>query len=160
MRIWLASVLLIPLAIQAGHWSLEPVRRPSLPALGQAQQPANAIDAFVLAKLAEAGLDPSRLAKRPVLIRRLHLILLGIHPSPAEVASFVNDSRPDAWERRVDRVLDDPRLGERWAQHQSEQSSRVAGAQPAPTEARREATGGLVDEFILAVCVGLQFLDF
>jgi len=117
MRIWLASVLLIPLAIQAGHWSLEPVRRPSLPALGQAQQPANAIDAFVLAKLAEAGLDPSRLAKRPVLIRRLHLILLGIHPSPAEVASFVNDSRPDAWERQVDRVLDDPRLGERWAQH-------------------------------------------
>ncbi|MEC8972688.1 MAG: DUF1549 domain-containing protein, partial [Verrucomicrobiota bacterium] len=117
MRIWLASVLLIPLAVQAGHWSLEPVRRPSLPALGQAQQPANAIDAFVLAKLAEAGLDPSRLAKRPVLIRRLHLILLGIHPPPAEVASFVNDSRPDAWERRVDRVLDDPRLGERWAQH-------------------------------------------
>ena len=67
MRIWLASVLLIPLAIQAGHWSLEPVRRPSLPALGQAQQPANAIDAFVLAKLAEdCGLGDDEVAAAAV----------------------------------------------------------------------------------------------
>ena len=43
--------------------------------------------------------------------------MLGMHPSPVEVAAFVNDPQPDAWERLVDRVLDDPLLGERWAQH-------------------------------------------
>ena len=117
MRIWLALVLLIPLTARAGHWSLEPVRRPAVPALGQAQKPANAIDSFVLKRLAGAGLAPSLLAGRPVLIRRLHLVMLGMHPSPGEVAAFMNDPRPDAWERLVDRVLEDPRLGERWAQH-------------------------------------------
>ena len=71
----------------------------------------------MLAKLNEAGLAPSHLAKRSVLVRRLYLVLLGLHPSPKEVAAFVNDFRPDAWERLVDRVLNDPRLGERWAQH-------------------------------------------
>ena len=117
MRIWLALALLIPLTARAGHWSLEPVRRPAVPALGQAQKPANAIDSFVLKRLAGAGLTPSRLAERPVLIRRLHLVMLGMHPPPVEVAAFVNDPRPDAWDRLVDRVLEDPRLGERWAQH-------------------------------------------
>jgi hypothetical protein len=117
MRIGLALVLIFPLATWGGHWSLEPVRRPVPPALGQAQRPANAVDSFVFAKLAKGGLAPSRLAGRPVLIRRLHLVMLGMHPSPREVAAFVNDPQPDAWERLVDRVLDDPRLGERWAQH-------------------------------------------
>jgi len=117
MRIGLALVLIFPLATWGGHWSLKPVRRPIPPALGQAQRPANAVDSFVFAKLAKGGLAPSRLAGRPVLIRRLHLVMLGMHPSPGEVAAFVNDPQPDAWERLVDRVLDDPRLGERWAQH-------------------------------------------
>ena len=117
MRIGLALVLIFPLATWGGHWSLKPVRRPVPPALGQTQRPANAVDSFVFAKLAKGGLAPSRLAGRPVLIRRLHLVMLGMHPSPGEVAAFVNDPQPDAWERLVDRVLDDPRLGERWAQH-------------------------------------------
>ncbi len=117
MRIGLALVLIFPLATWGGHWSLEPVRRPVPPALGLAQRPANAVDSFVFAKLAKEGLAPSRLAERPVLIRRLHLVMLGMHPSPGEVAAFVNDPQPDAWERLVDRVLDDPLLGERWAQH-------------------------------------------
>jgi len=117
MRIWFLMVLFFPLAAWAGHWSLEPVRRPALPAVGQARRPANAVDSFVFAKLAKGGLAPSRLAERPVLIRRLHLVMLGMHPSPGEVAAFVNDPQPDAWERLVDRVLDDPRLGVRWAQH-------------------------------------------
>ena len=117
MRIGLALVLIFPLATWGGHWSLKPVRRPVPPALGQAQRPANAVDSFVFAKLAKGGLAPSRLAGRPVLIRRLHLVMLGMHPSPGEVAAFVNDPQPDAWERLVDRVLEDPLLGERWAQH-------------------------------------------
>ncbi len=117
MRLWLAWILVFPLAAWAGHWSLEPVRRSAVPAVGQAERPANAVDSFVFAKLDEAGLSPSRLAKRSALVRRLYVVMLGMHPSPAEAAAFVNDSRPNAWERLVDHVLDDPRLGERWAQH-------------------------------------------
>ncbi len=117
MRLWLAWILVFPLAAWAGHWSLEPVRRSAVPAVGQAERPANAVDSFVFAKLDEAGLSPSRLAKRSALVRRLYVVMLGMHPSPAEAAAFVNDSRPNAWERLVDHVLDDLRLGERWAQH-------------------------------------------
>ncbi|MED5381495.1 MAG: hypothetical protein VYC47_02910, partial [Verrucomicrobiota bacterium] len=67
MRIWFLMVLFFPLAAWSGHWSLEPVRRPALPAVGQARRPANAVDLFVFAKLAKAGRAPSRVAKRPVL---------------------------------------------------------------------------------------------
>ncbi|SVB67880.1 uncharacterized protein METZ01_LOCUS220734, partial [marine metagenome] len=104
-------------AAGSDHWSLQPVQRPTPPPLGQAQHPANAIDSFVFAKLAKTNLSPSRLAKRQVLIRRLYLVMLGMHPAPREVEAFENDPAPDAWERLVDRVLEDPRLGERWAQH-------------------------------------------
>ena len=114
MKLFLASLLLIPLMCKAGHWSLEPVRRP---ALGKTHQAANAVDVFVLAKLNAANLALSRLAKRSVLIRRLYLVMLGTHPSSEDVKEFVKDLRPDAWDRLVDRVLNDPRLGERWAQH-------------------------------------------
>ena len=130
MRIWFALTLISLHAAWPGtssatesdddgsnHWSLQPVQRPTLPALDQTQHPANAIDSFVFAKLAKANLSPSRLAKRKVLIRRLYLVMLGMHPTPKEVAAFENDPSPDAWERLVDRVLEDPRLGERWAQH-------------------------------------------
>ena len=130
MRIWFALTLISLHAAWPGtssatesdddgsnHWSLQPVQRPTLPALDQTQHPANAIDSFVFAKLAKANLSPSRLAKRQVLIRRLYLVMLGMHPTPKEVAAFENDPSPDAWERLVDRVLEDPRLGERWAQH-------------------------------------------
>ena len=114
MKLFLASLLLIPLMCKAGHWSLEPVRRP---ALGKTHQAANAVDVFVLAKLNAANLAPSRLAKRSVLIRRLYLVMLGTHPSSEDVKEFVKDLRPDAWDRLVDRVLNDPRLGERWAKY-------------------------------------------
>ena len=130
MRIWFALTLISLPAAWPGtssatesddagsdHWSLQPVQRPTPPALDQAQHPTNAIDSFVFAKLAKANLSPSHLAKRQVLIRRLYLVMLGMHPTPKEVAAFENDPSPDAWERLVDRVLEDPRLGERWAQH-------------------------------------------
>ena len=121
---------------------MEPVRRPALPAVGQARRPANAVDLFVFAKLAKAGLAPSRLAKRPVLIRRLYLVMLGIHPSPREVAAFVNAPRPDAWERLVDRVLDDPRLGERWARMQFRAKAALRGLRESSAPYDRSTCAG------------------
>ncbi len=104
------------------HWSFQPVKRPAVPtssaagARGGNLNP-NPIDAFIGARLAEKNLKASREADRVTLIRRLYFVMLGLPPTPEEVAAFVEDRKPEAFERLVDRVLDDPRYGERWARH-------------------------------------------
>ena len=75
----------------------------------------NPIDAFVLANLQAKGLHPSKEASRETLIRRLSLDLIGLPPSPSEVATFAADSAPNAYERLVDRLLANPHFGERQA---------------------------------------------
>ncbi|QDU64285.1 Planctomycete cytochrome C [Planctomycetes bacterium Pan216] len=100
-------------------WSLQPLERPRLPALspedrGWARTP---IDHFILAKLREKGLSPSPEADRLTLIRRLSFDLLGLPPSPEEVDRFLGDPDPAAYEKLVDRMLDSPHYGERWARH-------------------------------------------
>ena len=92
------------------HWSFEPVHKPTV------SSNASAIDELVLARLKEKGLDFSAKADRRVLIRRLYLIMLGMPPTPEEVAEFVNDESQDAWQRLVDKVLAKPQYGERFAQ--------------------------------------------
>lgn len=75
------------------------------------------VDAFVLDKLVEEGLRPAPEADRATLLRRAYFDLTGLPPSPAEVADFLSDHSPDAWEKVVDRLLASPRYGERWGQH-------------------------------------------
>jgi len=103
------------------HWSFAPVRRPAVPTLPGSGAPASwvgsPIDAFIAARLAETGLSLSPEAPRLMLIRRLHLVMLGLPPTPGEVERFLNDTDPKAFETLVDRVLDDPRYGERWGRH-------------------------------------------
>jgi hypothetical protein len=77
----------------------------------------NPIDAFIQAKLTEKGLSLSPPAERVTLIRRLYFVMLGMPPGPEEVDAFEADARPDAFQRLVERVLDDPRYGERWGRH-------------------------------------------
>ena len=100
-------------------WSLQPLRPhpvPDVPGKWR-RHVRNPIDAFVLKKLEQARLEPSPPADRPTLIRRLYFDLWGLPPSPREIADFVHDERPDAYERVVDRLLASPRYGERWARH-------------------------------------------
>lgn len=99
------------------HWSFEPLERPAAPEVAGAAWIRNPIDRFVLARLEEAGLEPSADAAAATLARRVHLDLTGLLPTPAEVRAFVEDRRPDAYERLVDRLLDSPRFGERWGRH-------------------------------------------
>ena len=73
--------------------------------------------AFVLAQLEAKGLQLSPEADRRTLIRRLHLDLIGLPPTPEEVEAFVNDTSPDAYEQLVDRLLASPHFGERWGRH-------------------------------------------
>ncbi|MBI2824477.1 MAG: PSD1 domain-containing protein [Planctomycetia bacterium] len=101
----------------AKHWSFQPIRAAAPPPVARAAWVRNGIDAFVLARLEAEGIDPSPEADRPTLIRRLHLDLLGLPPSPADVEEFIRDNRPDAYEQLVERLLASPHYGERWARH-------------------------------------------
>src|SRR5688500_13914726 len=78
---------------------------------------SNPIDALILAKLEAQGLSFSAPATKEALIRRVTLDLIGLPPTPAEVAEFAADQRPDAYQRLVDRLLASKHYGERWARH-------------------------------------------
>lgn len=99
------------------HWAYQPLHRSPLPETNDPSWAINGIDHFILAKLEERGLQPSPEAERTTLIRRLSLDLLGLLPSIDEIESFLNDSRPNAYELLVDRLLDSPHFGERWGRH-------------------------------------------
>lgn len=91
------------------HWSFEPPVKAEVPA-GQ-----NAVDFLVRKRLAEVGLKPAPPADRRTLIRRLYFDLLGLPPKPQEVEAFANDADPQAYEKLVERVLQNPHFGERMA---------------------------------------------
>jgi hypothetical protein len=99
------------------HWAFQPMVRPAIPAVKVSADAANPVDAFIQARLSESGLTPSSEADRGTLIRRLYLVMLGVPPTPEEVTAFLADLQPRAWERWLDRVLEDPRYGERWGRH-------------------------------------------
>ncbi len=99
------------------HWSFRPVKRPDAPAVKNKSRVRNPIDAFILARLEKSGGTLSADANRHTLIRRLHLDLVGLPPTPDDVKAFVEDQRADAYERLVDRLLASPHFGERWGRH-------------------------------------------
>jgi hypothetical protein len=97
------------------HWAFQPIARPDVPRVQNADWPRGAIDRFVLARLEKEGLRPSPEADRPALIRRLSLDLTGLPPTLDRVEAFVNDERPDAYARLVDELLTSPHCAERLA---------------------------------------------
>ncbi len=103
------------------HWSFSPPVAAAVPDVPERRgwrstpQVRNPVDAFVVARLQREGLAPSPEAPRAALLRRVSLDLTGLPPSPEELDAFLADSRPDAYERQVDRLLASPRYGERWA---------------------------------------------
>jgi len=101
------------------HWAWQPLRKPALPAVQDDDWPATPIDRFILAKLEAKGLQPAPQADRRTLIRRAYFDLIGLPPSPDEVAEFVHDpaSTRKAFAKVVDRLLKSPHFGERWARH-------------------------------------------
>jgi hypothetical protein len=105
------------LAGSSTHWSFQPIVRPDLPAVRNRRWPRGGVDRFVLARLEQFGIEPSPEADRPTLIRRLCLDLTGLPPTPAEVLAFAEDTRPDAYERLVERLLASPHFGECWGLH-------------------------------------------
>lgn len=97
------------------HWSFEKPQRHELPSSLNSNWGNNPIDAFVLATLEKSDLQPSEQANKPTLIRRITLDLTGVPPTRQEVADFLADNSPDAFERVADRLLNSERYGERMA---------------------------------------------
>ncbi|UUO07394.1 PSD1 and planctomycete cytochrome C domain-containing protein [Blastopirellula sp. J2-11] len=97
-------------------WSLQPLATIA-PAAVTSDWVKSPIDRFVLEKLNEHGITPNPTADRRTLIRRAYFDLLGLPPTPEEVAAFVADQDPDAYGKLIDRLLASPHYGERWARH-------------------------------------------
>lgn len=99
------------------HWAFQPVRPVNPPPVRNANWVRTPVDAFVLARLEERGWQPARPATRRELIRRVCFDLTGLPPAPEQVATFLRDNSPTAYEKLVDNLLESPGYGERWASH-------------------------------------------
>ena len=102
-------------AVWESHWAFEKPVRALLPAVSDRTWPRNPIDWFVLARLDREGLRPAAEADRPTLIRRVCLDLIGLPPTPEMADQFFRDTAPGSYDRLVDRLLQSPAYGERWA---------------------------------------------
>jgi Protein of unknown function (DUF1553)/Protein of unknown function (DUF1549)/Planctomycete cytochrome C len=97
------------------HWAYVKPSRPTIPSVQRTDWPANPIDAFILARLEAKGLHPSPEADKRTLLRRLSFDVVGLPPTPEQLAEFEADQSERAYERVVDRLLDSPHFGERMA---------------------------------------------
>jgi len=104
---------------RAGYqwWSLQRVVRPQVPSLENNWQVRSPIDSFIHQSLQAKGLTPATQADRRTLIRRLYFDLIGLPPTPQQIAEFIDDAADDAYDRLVERLLASPHYGERWARH-------------------------------------------
>lgn len=115
LRRWIASGAEWP-----KHWAYRALALPDVP-MPQSEQNRQwcltPIDQFIVAQLEAAGLEPSPRTDRLALLRRASFDLRGLPPTPEEVDAFVNDASPTAWRDCIDRLLESPQYGERWARH-------------------------------------------
>lgn len=99
------------------EWPWVPLKKPAVPPVKQEDWIMNSIDAFVLAKLEEKGLQPAPPASKRDLLRRLYFDLIGLPPTPEEMQHFLEDPSPKAYRKEIEKLLADSRYGERWARH-------------------------------------------
>jgi hypothetical protein len=99
------------------HWAFQPVTQPAVPTVMKQDWVQSPVDAFVLSALDRAGLQPAPKADKRTLIRRATYDLIGLPPTPEEVAAFVDDNSPRAFATVIDRLLRSPHYGERWGRH-------------------------------------------
>jgi hypothetical protein len=110
LRLWIDQG-----ANYTSHWAFTKPVRTLPPKVNDKAWPKTVLDEFVLARSEAVGLHPSPEADRYTLIRRLSFDLTGLPPTLEQVGQFVADASPHAYENLVDRLLDSPHYGERWA---------------------------------------------
>ena len=106
-----------PEADPKSHWAFQPRVRPEVPAVKNTSWVRNPIDAFLAEAHEQAGVVPQPEPPRNVLIRRVSLDLIGLPPQPEELAALEADASADWYETLVEKLLADPRHGERWGRH-------------------------------------------
>lgn len=94
-----------------------PIQDPAPPLTHSANWAREDLDQFVLAQIEAKSWHPTGPADKRTLVRRAYLDLHGLPPTPKQIEAFVNDSRPNAWPRLIDTLLESPRYGERWGRH-------------------------------------------
>ncbi len=99
------------------YWAFRPVVKPAAPSLKNTSWARSDIDRFILAKLEQKGIKPVQDANKYELLRRVTLDLTGLLPEPDDVAAFLADRSPQAFECVVDRLLASPAFGDRWGRH-------------------------------------------
>jgi mono/diheme cytochrome c family protein len=115
LRRWIAAGANWP-----DHWAYRPLELPPPPKFDDPTSERwvrTPVDRFIRKTLREHGLEPAPPADRRTLLRRVYFDLIGLPPLPDEAAVFLSDTRPDAYERLVDKLLAMPQYGERWARH-------------------------------------------
>ncbi len=112
IRSWIAQG-----AQWADHWAFVPPTRPDVPKVDNEEFVRNPIDAFVLRRLQQNGLKPSKRAERIKLLRRLHLDLTGLPPTVREIDQFLSNDSEEAYKNKVEELLRSPHYGEKWARH-------------------------------------------
>ncbi|MDQ6707915.1 MAG: DUF1549 domain-containing protein, partial [Acidobacteriota bacterium] len=123
LRQWIDGGLAWPEAAAAkkrpgwDHWAFQAPKHVGTPAVKNSAWVRNDIDKFILARLESENVKPSPEADRNTLLRRVSLDLTGLTPSPKEVADFLADTSPNAYEKVVDRLLASPHHGELWGRH-------------------------------------------
>ena len=109
----------VEIDVEAGRkfWSFQPLQTAVMPNVKNTKWIENGVDRFILAPLEAKGIVPSNEASRQTLVRRVYFDLWGLPPARSEVAAFLGDSSPEAYENLVDRLLAGSHYGERWARH-------------------------------------------
>ena len=99
------------------HWAFVPPQSQVPPSVKQREWVRNPIDAFLLSRLEQERLSPAPPADKRTLARRAYFNLIGLPPTTEELNDFLEDDKPDAWKRLVDKLLASPHYGEQWARH-------------------------------------------
>jgi hypothetical protein len=107
----------VDLAEVRKHWAFRNPVKPPTPAVRNQKWIRNPIDAFIAAEQEKHGLTPLPKADKRTLLRRVYIDLTGVPPDAADMAAFLADSSPGAYEKVVDKLLASPRYGERWGRH-------------------------------------------
>ncbi|MCU1325328.1 MAG: hypothetical protein JWN34_698 [Bryobacterales bacterium] len=97
---------------ERNYWAFKLPVKPAVPSGN-----SNPVDAFIRTRLAAKGITPAPRADKATLVRRAYLDLIGLPPTPAETAAFINNNAPDAWPKLIDALLASPQYGERWGRH-------------------------------------------
>ena len=155
------TLTLVLLSLTCGEtwWSFQPLKRPGLPVIPNETWSRHPVDVFIRAKHLAYNLKPSPEADRLTLLRRLSFDLTGLPPTPEEQDAFIRDTRPDAYERLVDRLLASTAYGERWARHWLD-IARYADTHGYDKDKRREHAWRYRDWVIDVLNAGKPYRDF